>query len=89
MTIVDEAGSPVEGATVSGQWSGATSDKDSGITDASGEVVLTSDRIWRPASGTTFTFTVINVTHPEFGWDGVEESDSAIVTSSKWSLRWR
>jgi PKD repeat protein len=33
VTIVDESGSPVEGATVSGQWSDATSDSDSRVTD--------------------------------------------------------
>jgi len=51
VTIVDASGSPVEGATASGHWSGLTSDTDSGVTDANGQVILQSDGVWR-ASGT-------------------------------------
>ncbi|MGB3459873.1 MAG: S8 family serine peptidase [Halobacteriota archaeon] len=65
VTIVDESGSPVEGATVSGQWSDATSDSDSGVTDANGNVALKSDRV-KDATG-TFTFTVDTVTKD--GWE--------------------
>ena len=74
-------GSPVQAATVSGQWSGATTDADSGITDANGQVVLTSDKIRQPPGGTVFTFTVTSVTHPSFFWSGVSwgTSDSATV----------
>jgi len=42
VTIVDATGTPVDGATVSGHWSGATTDTDSGKTDASGPVSLLS-----------------------------------------------
>jgi subtilisin len=59
VTVVDADGNPVEGATVSGDWSGLTSDSDVGTTDANGKVALVSDRVKR-ASG-TFTFTVDNV----------------------------
>jgi len=61
VTVVDGNG-PVEGATVSGKWSGATSDSDSGLTGSDGKVALESNRIKRAASGTTFTFTVDDVT---------------------------
>lgn len=82
VTIVDESGASVEGATVSGHWSGATSDTDSGVTDASGQVSLESNKVKKPKSGTTFIFTVDDVTKE--GWkyissENVETSDSITV----------
>ena len=62
--IVDADNSPVEGATVSGHWSGLTEDIDEGATDVNGNVALKSDRV-KDASG-TFTFTVDNV--EKDGW---------------------
>ena len=59
--IVNANGDPVKGATVSGHWSGATSDSDSGVTGADGKVSLESDGVKNPHSGTTFTFTVDDV----------------------------
>ncbi|HSR88541.1 MAG TPA: hypothetical protein VLL07_06265, partial [Pontiella sp.] len=47
-------------ASVSGQWSGLTSDSDTGTTDGGGNVILTSDKV-RNANG-TYTFTVTGVT---------------------------
>ena len=61
VTIVDASDNPVEGATVSGHWSGATNDTDSGITDIYGQVSLESDKVRNPAGGTTFTFTIDDV----------------------------
>ncbi len=64
VTIADDniEPNPVEGATVSGHWSGATSDKDSGVTDTYGQVSLQSNKVKNPTSGvTTFTFTVDDV----------------------------
>ena len=43
--IHDDLGSPVEGATVSGDFSGDLTGSDTGVTDASGIVVLVSDAI--------------------------------------------
>lgn len=84
VTIVDADGDPVEdaveGAIVSGQWSGLTSDSDSGVTDASGEVALSSRKV-RNASG-AFTFNVMNVTKEGWTYDesaNVETSDSISV----------
>ena len=77
VTIFDADNCPVEGATVSGTWSGLTSDRDAGTTDATGEVALSSDRVKR-ASG-TFTFTVDGVTHADLTWDGKSASDSITV----------
>jgi len=80
--IVDADGVPVEGATVSGHWSGATSDSDSGVTGADGKVSLESDRVKDPLSGTTFTFTVGDVSKD--GW--IYDSDLNVETSDSISL---
>jgi subtilisin family serine protease len=64
--IADKNGVQVGGATVSGHWSDITSDSDSGITNASGQVSLKSDNVKKPSSGTTFTFTVDDVV--KYGW---------------------
>ena len=73
---------PVEGATVSGIWSDATTDSDTGITDASGKVSMISDKVKNPASGTKFTFTVDNVIKDGWTYDptaNVETSNSITV----------
>ena len=82
VTIVDENRTPIEGAVVSGHWSGATKDIDSGVTDAKGQVSLNSNKVKNPKIGTTFTFTVDNVSKD--GWEyyadaNVETFDSISV----------
>jgi serine protease len=82
VTIVDAGNSPVEGVTVYGSWSGATSDTDTGATDGNGQVTVESDKVKRAAASETFTFTVEAVTKD--GWtykpvDNVETSDSIAV----------
>ena len=84
VTVVDAQSNPVAGTQVSGHWSGATNDSDSGITDPSGKVTLASDSKWQAPMGTTFTFTVDNAT--KNGWTynpaaNVETSDSITVNS--------
>jgi hypothetical protein len=82
VTIVDANGVAVEGAAVSGTWSGATSDPDSDTTDASGQVSLSSDKVKNPPGGTTFTFTVDGVVLTGWIYDSaanVETSDSISV----------
>jgi hypothetical protein len=75
--VTDHSGiTPVEGATVSGHWSGLTNDTDSGITDESGTVPLKSDKV-KNANG-TFTFTVDNIIKDGWTYDqsaNVENSD--------------
>ena len=66
VTIVDASDNPVEGATVYGSWSDATSDTDSGVTDSSGKVTLSSDGVKNAPIGTAFAFTVDNVV--KSGW---------------------
>jgi len=80
--IVDAEGVAVEGATVSGHWSEATSDSDSGVTGADGKVSLESDRVKDPPGGTTFTFTVDDVALSGWTYDSasnLETSDSITV----------
>ena len=82
MTILDANGAPVAGAFVSGHWSGATSDTDSGTTNTSGQLTEQSNRVRRPPTGTTYTFTVDNVVRSGWTYDAaanVETSDSAQV----------
>ncbi len=80
VTIYDANGNPVEGATVSGHWSGLTSDSDSGTTDSNGKVTLYSDWIWTTSG--TFTFTVDNVEKDGYIYDSSankETSDSISI----------
>ena len=79
VTIVDASDNPVGGATVSGHWSGKTSDSDSGITNTSGQVSLKSDSIKKPSSGTIFTFTVDNV--EKAGWTYVPGANNETFDS--------
>ena len=60
ITVSDENGNPIEGATVSGHWSIATQDIESGQTDSNGQVQLTSDVI-KTKTSATFTFTIDNI----------------------------
>ncbi|HZK60510.1 MAG TPA: carboxypeptidase regulatory-like domain-containing protein, partial [Anaerovoracaceae bacterium] len=83
VTVVDENGTPVEGAVVSGHWSGATKrDTDSGVTDAKGQVSLSSNKVKNPKIGTTFTFTVDNVSKDgwEYNPEGTETSASISIS---------
>jgi len=79
VTIVDASNVAVQGATVYGSWSGATSDTDTGVTDSFGKVTLSSDGVKNASVGTTFTFTVDNVVKSGWTYDpdtNVETSDS-------------
>lgn len=82
ISIVDENGTPVEGATVSGTWSGATDDTNSGITKTNGQVNFKSDRVKNPPSGIIFTFTADDVAKAGWGYNSTanaETSDSTTV----------
>jgi subtilisin len=80
VTIVDAGGQPVEGAAVSGRWSGLTTDSDTGTTATNGQVALQSNKT-KLASG-TFTFTVTGVSKSGWTYDSaanVETSDSISI----------
>ena len=82
VTIFDASDNPVAGVTVYGSWNGATSDTDSGITDVTGEVTLESDEVKNAPGGTTFGFTVDDVTRSDWTYNStvnVETTDSITV----------
>lgn len=75
VTIGDAYGKPVGNATVSGHWSGATSDIDSGVTDTNGQVSLKSDKVKNPPNRTKFIFTVDDVEKAEWNYDSPSDND--------------
>ncbi|RLG40104.1 MAG: subtilisin [Thermoproteota archaeon] len=80
VTIFDDSGLPVDGATVYGHWSGLVSGDVSGLTDANGQVVFESSLV-KNAEG-TFTFTVDDVVKEGYSYDpsaNKETSDSITV----------
>lgn len=78
VTIVDKNGASVQGATVSGKWSGATTDSDTGVTNADGQVTLYSNEV-KVTNTATFTFTVNNVSYT-IPWDGKTASGTITYT---------
>ncbi|MDQ6419675.1 right-handed parallel beta-helix repeat-containing protein [Paenibacillus sp. LHD-117] len=77
--IVDGNGNPVANVTVNGQWSGKTSDSDSGVTGSDGKVTLQSNQVQNKNSSGTYTFTINNVTHGTLTYESsanTENSDS-------------
>ncbi|TGC09205.1 S8 family serine peptidase [Methanolobus halotolerans] len=78
MRIVDINGNNVEGATVTGDWSGLVSKTVSGVTDANGMVVISSDHLKNPEG--EFIFTVTDVSLDGYEYDSSENlcsTDSA------------
>lgn len=79
VTIYNDSGAPVSGATVYGSWSGVVSGSSSGVTLSDGKISLTSPKTKQ--SG-TFTFTVTDVTAAGYTYDPAlnnETSDSIVV----------
>jgi hypothetical protein len=74
-TVVDAAGNPVGSAKVFGHWEGATTNINSGVTNASGQVTLLSNIVRRPTSGTTFTFVIESVTRDGYAYDSSANGD--------------
>lgn len=67
VTVTDQNGNLISGATVSGHWSGLTTDVDTGITNLSGVVAFNSDPVANAVG--TFTFTVDNITLAGYTYD--------------------
>jgi len=78
ITIDDDDGVPVEGATVYGEWGGATEGSDSGVTGFDGTALLESDRVKNAPIGTTFTVTVTNVFLNGWTWDDSGKTSDSI-----------
>jgi len=66
VTIVDQNGSPVGGATVSAAYDGATSGSTSGVTAGDGTVTLRSSGVKKPSG--EWCFTVTNVAHASLAY---------------------
>ena len=78
--IVDDSGSPVDGATVDGTFSGDLTGTDSGVTDGNGEAVLTSDSFTsRPFD---LGICADNVTHPTLTYDPAQNTDPGFDCST-------
>jgi hypothetical protein len=80
VTVLDANGNPVEGATVSGSWSGLITESESGATGSDGKVTFYTNWIWS-GSGTC-TFTVSNVVKTGWTYDpskNKETSDSIVI----------
>jgi hypothetical protein len=79
VTIHEVGGTPVEGATVYGTWSGLVSGDVSGVTLADGTIQFNSAKV---KSAGTFTFTVTDVVKAGYVYDpglNLETSDSVNV----------
>ena len=76
VALLDDANQSVPGASVSGAWSGLTSQNITGITASDGIVVFESDKV--SGSSGEFIFTVTNVSADVYDYDpsaNVESSD--------------
>jgi FtsP/CotA-like multicopper oxidase with cupredoxin domain len=62
VTIVDQNGTAVSGATVDGSFSGPNSSNESGVTDASGQVTFNSRAVKNPAGDWCFEVTNVSKT---------------------------
>jgi len=77
VTIRDSSGSPLSGAIVTGQWSGATTDTDTLTTNTNGVVVLQSNNVKRAASGTEFIITITNVVLEGYTYDSTNPATAS------------
>jgi serine protease len=69
VTVLDSNSNPVQGATVSGYWSGATVDTDSSVTNETGKATVYSNEVKYKSGALTFTFTANDVSYT-IPWDG-------------------
>jgi PKD repeat protein len=81
VTVVDQNGRPVSGASVTGNWSGSTTGSGSAITGSDGIVVIRSKNIrFNRNTSRTLTFTINEVKHSSeiisYVWDGAQKSTS-------------
>lgn len=73
VTIRDDTGAAVGGATVTGEWTGAASGIVSGATASDGTVTLSSGNL--SAAGTQATFTVSGVSAEGLNYDSTQNTD--------------
>jgi len=86
VTIHDENDGPVAGATVTGEWGGATIGTVSGTTGSDGTITFSTGNM---SGGTEVTFTVTGVTHDILTYDATAnhdpdgDSDGTSITVTK------
>lgn len=78
VTVKDQNGQPVAGASVTGNWSGVYTATVSGQTGSDGIARFVTPRV-TAFSGQSFTFTVTHVAKTGYTWDGVQASGTATV----------
>lgn len=79
VTIEDEAGNPVSGATVSGEWSGVLTKSVIMVTDSNGIASVTSDKLKNPDGSFVFTVNDVTMNGYEFDSSTGPSSDSASI----------
>jgi hypothetical protein len=80
VSIANSSGAPVNGATVTGSWSGLTNGSASGTTGTNGVVALASAKSRQTG---TFTFTVSNVNATGYTYDSTKNvATSASITTN-------
>ncbi len=77
--VLSDAGTPVSGATVTGDWSAGASGSGSCTTGASGTCTITKKRINNNVSSVTFTVT--NVTHTTLVYNAALNVESSIIVT--------
>ena len=79
IVVLDQDQNPVEGATVTGTFSGDLSGSDTAVTDVNGETVLASDELFvRPVD---LGSCVDDVTHPTLTYDPGQNDDPGFACS--------
>ena len=63
ITVLDNAGGPVSGATVTGDWGGGVSGSDEGVTGSDGQVTVQLSGISRAVGVVTFTVSSVTGTN--------------------------
>ncbi|MEM2094015.1 MAG: S8 family serine peptidase [Candidatus Bathyarchaeia archaeon] len=77
--VVDNKGSPVQGVTVTGTWSGLVKGTATATTDANGQAIFNSR--WVNKAKGTFTFTVVDLAKAEWVYDpSANKVTSASIT---------
>ena len=76
VTVLDDLGNPVSGATVNGQWSGLTSQLVSDLSLADGSVSFRSANVNSNSSG-DFLFSVSSVSAPSHSYDPADNVESS------------
>lgn len=77
--VSDSTGNAVPAAAVTVLWDGVASGTGTGVTDATGSVVIKSAVLKKPKSGSTVTVTLTDISKEGCSWDGAAVSTTATV----------